>query len=160
MCVCLVTQWCLTLYDPMDCSPPGSSVHGNSPGRNTRVDCHALLQGIFLTQGSNPGLLHYRQIIYCLSHQGGPRILEWGSLSLFQGIFPTQELNRGLLQLQVDSLPAELPGCVCMCKLSLRRLEGIIMDLQRRAVNRTSCGLGMLCASAVHWAYVSIEYCG
>ena len=98
MCVCLVTQWCLTLYDPMDCSPPGSSVHGNSPGRNTRVDCHALLQGIFLTQGSNPGLLHYRQIIYCLSHQGSPRILEWGSPSLPQGIFLTQELNQGLLR--------------------------------------------------------------
>ncbi|KAI4548663.1 hypothetical protein MG293_000993 [Ovis ammon polii] len=37
--------------DPVDCSPPGSSVHGDSPGKNTGVGCHALLQGIFLTQG-------------------------------------------------------------------------------------------------------------
>ena len=38
---------------------------------------HALLQGIFPTQGSNPGLLHCRKILYCLSHQESPRILEW-----------------------------------------------------------------------------------
>ena len=49
---------CPTLCDPMDCSPPGSSVHGDSPGKNTGVGCHALLQGIFPTQGSNPGLPH------------------------------------------------------------------------------------------------------
>ena len=70
--VCLVAQSCLTLCDPMNCSPPGSSVHGDSPGKNTGVGCHALLQGIFPTQGSNPGLLHYRQILYRLSHQGSP----------------------------------------------------------------------------------------
>ena len=45
VCVCLVAQSCLTLCDPMDCSPPGSSVHGDSPGKNTVVGCHALLQG-------------------------------------------------------------------------------------------------------------------
>ena len=39
---------------------------------NTGVGCRFLLQGIFPTQGSNPGLLHYRQIRYCLSHQGSP----------------------------------------------------------------------------------------
>ena len=51
-------QSCLTFCDPMDCSPPDSSVHGNSPGRNTGVGCHALLQGIFPTQGLNSCLLH------------------------------------------------------------------------------------------------------
>ena len=52
-------QSCPTLCNPMDCSPPGSSVHGI---------LHALLQGIFLTQGSNPHLLwllHCRWILYC-----------------------------------------------------------------------------------------------
>ena len=48
-----------TLSDPMDCSPTGSSVHGASPGKNTGVGCHALLQGIFPTQGSNWHLLHF-----------------------------------------------------------------------------------------------------
>ena len=63
-----VTQLCLILCDPVDCSPPGSSVHGDSPGKNTGVGCHFLLQGIFLTQVSNPGLLHCGQILYPLSH--------------------------------------------------------------------------------------------
>ena len=42
----------------------------DSPGKNIGVGCHALVQGIFPTQGLNPGLLHYRQILYHLSHQG------------------------------------------------------------------------------------------
>ena len=74
---CLVIQSCLTLCDPMDWSPPASSVHEDSPGKNTGVGCHALLQGIFPTQGSNPGLLYHRWTLYCLSHHGSPRILEW-----------------------------------------------------------------------------------
>ena len=46
----------LTLCDLMDCHLLGSSAHGDSPGKSTGVGCHALLQGIFLTQGSNPRL--------------------------------------------------------------------------------------------------------
>ena len=53
---CLVAKSCPTLCDPMDCSPPGSSVHGDSPGKNAGVGCHSLLQGIFPTQGLNPSL--------------------------------------------------------------------------------------------------------
>ena len=75
--LCLVDQSCLTLCDPMDCSPPGSSVHGDSPGKNTRVGFHALLQGILLTQSLNLGLPHCRRILYQLSFQGSPKILEW-----------------------------------------------------------------------------------
>ena len=56
----------------MDCNPPVSSVHRDSPGKNTGVGCHALFQGIFLTLGSNPGLLYYRRILYQLSHQESP----------------------------------------------------------------------------------------
>ena len=93
--LCLVIQSCLTLYDPTDCSPPGSSVHGDSPSQNTGVGCHALLQGIFPTQGLNPGLPHYRWILYHLSHTGKPKNTGVGSRSLLQGIFPTQELNQG-----------------------------------------------------------------
>ena len=59
----LIAQSCLTLCDPMDCSPPGSSVHGDSAGKNTGVGSHSLLQGIFQIQGSNSGLLHCRQIL-------------------------------------------------------------------------------------------------
>jgi len=63
----------------MDCSPLGSSVRGESPGKNTGVGCHALLQGTFPAQGMNPGLPHCRQTPYRLSHQGNPRIIEWST---------------------------------------------------------------------------------
>ena len=59
MCACAKSfQSCTTLCDPVDCSPPGSSVHGDSPGNNTGVGCYALLQGIFPPQASNLRLLH------------------------------------------------------------------------------------------------------
>ena len=51
--VCFISQLCLTLCDLVECSPPGSPVHGDSPGKKTGVGCHALLQGIFPTQGEN-----------------------------------------------------------------------------------------------------------
>ena len=56
--LCLVTQSCPTLCDPMDCSLWGFSVHEDSPGKNTGAGCHALLQGILPIQGLNPGVLH------------------------------------------------------------------------------------------------------
>ena len=59
---CSVAQSCLILCNPIDCSPPGSSVHRDSPGKNTGVGCHVLPQGTFPTQGWNPGLLHCRWI--------------------------------------------------------------------------------------------------
>ena len=70
--LCLVAQLCLILSDPLDCSPPGSSVHGDFPGKNIGVSCHTCLQGIFLTQGWNPGLPCCRQILYPLSYPGSP----------------------------------------------------------------------------------------
>ena len=68
--LCLVTQSCPTLCNPMDCSPLDSSVHGDSPGKNTGVGCHALLQGIF----PNPSLPHCRHVLCHLSHQGSPPV--------------------------------------------------------------------------------------
>ena len=56
----------------MDCSLPGSSIHGDFPGRNIGVGCHALLQGIFPMQESKWDLLHGRRILYQLRYQGSP----------------------------------------------------------------------------------------
>ena len=70
----LVIQSYLTLCDPMDCSPPVSSLSMKIQGKNTRVGCHCLLQGIFLTHGLNPGFLHCRQILYLVCEaQYGPK---------------------------------------------------------------------------------------
>ena len=60
------SSWPTVLYSPW-----------NSPGQNTRVGSLSPLQGIFLTQGLNPGVPHHRQILYQLSHKESPRILEW-----------------------------------------------------------------------------------
>ena len=64
-----VAQSCRTLCDSMDCSLPVSSIHGVF---QARVGCHYLLQGIFPTQGLNPGLPHCKQRLYRLSHLGSP----------------------------------------------------------------------------------------
>ena len=92
-------QFCPILCDPMDYRPPGSSVHGDSPGKHTGVGCHALLQGIFPTQGSNPGPRSPTLQGESLPSEppGKPKNTRVGNLSLLQGSFPTQESNQGLL---------------------------------------------------------------
>ena len=64
MRACSVAQSYLTPFDPIESRPPGSSVHGIFPGKNTRGSCHFLLRGIFPIQESNPRLLHCRGILY------------------------------------------------------------------------------------------------
>ena len=83
--LCVQSLGCVWLCNPLDCSPQGSSVHEDSTGKNTGMGWHPLLQGIFPTQGSNPSLPHCRWILYCLSHQGSPRILEWVSMPSSRG---------------------------------------------------------------------------
>ena len=63
---------CVTLWTAA-CQVP-LSIHGDSPGSCTGAGCHALLQGIFQTQGLNPGFLLCRWVLYCLSHQRSPNI--------------------------------------------------------------------------------------
>ena len=70
----------MTLCDPMD-----YTVHGNLKARILEWVAFPLSRGIFPTQGSNPGLLHCRQILYQLSHKGSPRILEWVAYPFFRG---------------------------------------------------------------------------
>ena len=74
-----VAQSCPTLCDPIDCSLPQTVAYRllhrwDFPGKSTRVGCHFLLQGIFLTQGLNPGLPRCRQTLYPLNHQGRCRV--------------------------------------------------------------------------------------
>ena len=95
--LCLVTQSCPTLCDPMGCSLPGSSVHGDSPGKDTGVGCHALLWGGL----PNPGIEHRSPALQADSLPSEPpekpKNTGVGSLSLLQRIFLTQESNQDLL---------------------------------------------------------------
>ena len=122
-----VTQWCLTLCNPMDCTVRGipqagilewvafpfsrESSQPKSPAlqadslpaepqgkpKNTRVGSLSLLQGIFATQGSNPCLPHCRRILYQLSHQGIPRILEWVAYPFSSGSSQLRDQTRVFL---------------------------------------------------------------
>ena len=80
----IVTQSCLTLFDPTDCSPPGSSVHGILQGRILEWVAMPSSRGVFPTQGSKSGPLHCRQILYQLSHQGSPLFGNVGLQSLLR----------------------------------------------------------------------------
>ena len=87
--------------------PHGLYSPWNSPDKNTGVGSHSLLQGIFPTQESNPGLLHCRRILYYLSHQGSPRILEWVAYPFSRGF--SQPRNR-IWRRQWHPTPVILPG--------------------------------------------------
>ena len=69
----------------------------------------SFLQGIFLAQGSSPGLPHCRWILYQLSHKGSPRMLEWVAYLFFSGS-SWPRIKPGCPALQVNSLPTELSG--------------------------------------------------
>ena len=85
--------------------PHGIYSPWNFPGQNTGVGILSLLQGIFPTQGLNPGLLHCRQILYQLSHKGSARILEWLAPIPSPGGLPNPGIELGS---PADSLPTEL----------------------------------------------------
>ena len=85
-CCALVTKSCVTLCDPM-----GWTIARQVPlsmgfsRQEYWSGLHALLQGIFPTQGSNPGRPNYRWILYHLSHQGSPSLLEWVAYPVYRG---------------------------------------------------------------------------
>ena len=119
VCVCSVAQLCLTLLDPMNRSPPGSSVHRDSPGKNTGVGCHVLLQEIFPTQ---------------VSQIAGRFFTEKKKKSFFNqkkkkklpcpppGDLSNLGMELGFPALQANSLPAELPGSP-YCNLSTHKIS-------------------------------------
>ena len=84
-----VTQSCPTLCDPIDCSPPASSVHGI-----LQESCHSLPQGIFPTQGLNPGLLRCRQILHCLSCQGSLFISVFTVIYQWDSVLCSKAINK------------------------------------------------------------------
>ena len=116
VCECLVTQLYPTLCDPMDNSPPGSAVHGDSPGGNSRVGLPWPPPRDLPNQGLNPGLPHCRQAVYHLSHQGSPWVLDW-----FQGIFLTQESNQCLLHCRQFLYQLSYQGSPNISNCSFRR---------------------------------------
>ena len=114
-CVCVSYSVMSDSLQPRGLWPARLLCPCDSLGKNTGVGCHALLQGIFLTQGLNPGLLYCRQILYHLSHLGSPLI----HISiLFQILFPYQLLqNTEYSSLHYTVGPYVLYICLCVYML-------------------------------------------
>ena len=135
--LCLVAQSCPTVCDPMDCTPPGSSVHVDSPGKNTGVGGHALLQGIFQAQGSNSGLPH------CFTSRGRTVGTPLKLRRETQGPFPVATGILGFLSIikrsQASSpfkaLNSDFLSC---CQRAVRPL--VVMRQGARAFSRVSTG--------------------
>ena len=127
-------QLCPTLFNPMD-SP------WNSPGQNTRVGSRTLLQGIFPTQGSNPGLPHCRRILYQLSHKGSPLYIQ-------QVIITEEWINL----YRTVSLSKVTNVCICIILITLMALDFYVHVQDARGLDRTShwfqsCYHGKACLS-------------
>ena len=104
-----LAQKCPALCNPMDCI-----VHGILQARILEWLAFPLLQGIFPTQGSNPGLPHWGRILYQLSHKESLRILEWVAYPFSSGSSHPRN-PTGVSCIAGDSLPAELPGKPLIC---------------------------------------------
>ena len=89
-----MTPWTVASKTPLSMGFSRHEYRSGKKKKNTEVDSLSLLQGIFPTQGSNPGLLHCRQILYQLSYQGSPRILEWVAYTFSRGSSPPRNGTR------------------------------------------------------------------
>ena len=117
-------QSCPTLYNPMDSRPPGSSVHGDSPGKNTGVDCHALFQGVFLTQGWNPCLL-------CLLYLQADslQLAPPGNPYMQSSLFEMQGWMNHKLESRLPEVSTDETTLMVECE---EKLKSLLMRVKRR----------------------------
>ena len=126
----LVSESCSFMSDFL--RPHGLYSLWISPGKNTGVCSLSFLQGIFPTQGSNPGLPHCRQILYHLSHQGSPRILGWVDYTFSSKSSWPRNPTR-VSSLQAYSFTTELSG-----KLSRKPLPWLAINSHPKVKNLVS----------------------
>ena len=134
----------------------------SSPGQNTGVGSCSLLQGIFPTQGWNTGLPHCRQILYCLNHEGSPRILEWASpfsrrsswfrkqtgVSCTEGGFFTSWATReaqntkGIIHKRVNRLGLKKNLKLLLIERAIQRIDKQAMDW-KEVITNSICNRGL-----------------
>ena len=165
----LVAQSCLTLCDPMDYSPPGSSCLWNSPGNNTGVGGHSLLQGILLTERWSPALqeISLRIVTHQVSLSMGFSRQEYQSEQPFpsQRIFPSWGLNLGLLNCRQIFKLSESPGkplylyiYVCVHIYVVKSLQSCLTLCDPMDCSPTGFSVnGILQARIVEWVAISFS---
>ena len=122
-------------------SPPGSSVHGDSPGKNTGEGCYALLQGIFPTQGSNPGQPHCRLILYQLSHQGSPWPRSYGSTTTCPFTHLQVSSHESIRTILYSSLLSPRPSTLMVKNRFLTRYKVCCHYVMEQQKAKDICGL-------------------
>ena len=129
----LVVRPCLTLFDPMDCSPPGSFVHGILQARILEWVAISSSRGSSWSRELNPGLLHCRQILYILSYQGSPTDIE---LNLRDRVLDEVEKSSFI------ALPSKGEHSELMLKTVCPQLVGWSEEFSRNGSKRawSSCG--------------------
>ena len=114
--LCLVTQSCLTFCNPMDCNPPGSSVHGILQARILEWVAMPSSRGSSQAREYNPAFPHCRQILYHLSHQGHPRILEWVVCTFSRGTLPAELPEKPKIYNRLDKFAVYIYlKCIEIC---------------------------------------------
>ena len=121
-------QLCVTLWR----QPARLFCPWGSPGKGTRVGCHALLQGILQAQGLKPGLLHCRQTLY-VNPPGKPIGVE--SQSLIRGDLPDSGIKPGSPALQEDSSPSEPPGTPWSARWGIPKSSWLFYSLNSPCVH-------------------------
>ena len=109
VCCAKSCQSCPTFCDSVDYSLPGSSVHGDSPGKNTGVGCHVLLQGMFLTQRSNPRFLcplRWQAGSLPLCYLGSPCV--YICTCIYTDLFPYLQCGQNGQALPLETAPPQL----------------------------------------------------
>ena len=130
----IVAQSCLTLCNPMDCSPPDSSAYGILQARILEWAAIPFSRGIFLTQGLKPGFLHWKQILYHLSHQGSSKscffsnLYQVTSLS-FKGLGKVPQHSTGtvwcIAQMRTDFSTNKISFCCVLDRAYSFSFQGI-----------------------------------
>ena len=151
-CFCLPLPACVpsvvsNSVQPCGLQPTRLLCPRDSPGKNTRGGCHALIQGIFPTQASNPGLPHCRKILYHLSHQGSPRILEWVAYSFSRG--SSRPWDQTQVSRTASGLSTEPPGKPSALPILLQThyLKSSLQQMAAQGLNKLAFTQTPLCVS-------------
>ena len=129
------------------CNPMDYTVHAILQARILEWGSLSLLQGIFPTQRSNPGLLHCRQILYQLSHKRSPRTLEWVACPFSRG--SSRPRNLGSRASQADSLPTKLSGMVCVLS------HVWLPEIPWTTIHQVPLSMGFFQARILEWLAIS-----
>ena len=128
VCVCVLLPRDQLFVTPWTVAPPRLLCSWDFPGKNTEVSCHSLLQRIFLTQGSNPDLLHCRQILYHLGNQGSKSTVVHNTTTMYNCSCLENSMDRGTWRATVNGVTKSRPRVSTSASAHVLLLTSIIIS--------------------------------